>query len=452
MLLLLMHRLLTLNWRVLVRKKNARARHIPSRIKEEVGKYAHTYGTQAAIKRFKSKYPHYTFLRTTINNWKRKFNKKEGVPSESPTFRKAGRPNIVRDELVQKINKVIVGVRLSGAVISRRMVISIGNGVLKANDPNTLSEFGGTITLTEDWARSILRSMDWVKRKATTGKVEPSTQFLAEEKFTFQKAISTYVYDYDIPTDLIINLDQTPLSYVSPGKYTFNMKRAKHVAINGVDDKRQITATFAVSVSGDFLPMQLIYAGDTKRCLPKFPFPRSFHVTYTKNHWSNQVKVTEHFEKVIFPFLDQIKERKGYPKEQMLLVLMDTFKGQDNDELRKLCMSNNYIPHNLTNKFQPLDLSINKAAKAFISGKYNTWMTNEISKQIKRGIAPPDVKVSLNLSVIKPLHAKWIVDLHHYLKAEKAMILSGFRAAGISESIENAKSITEKVENPFKEL
>ena len=39
-----------------------------------------------------------------------------------------------------------------------------------------------------------------------------------------------------------------------------------------------------------------------------------------------------------------------------------------------------------------------------------------------------------------------------YLKAEKAMILSGFRAAGISEGIENAKSIIEKVENPFKEL
>ena len=126
--------------------------NIPSRIKEEVGKYAHTYGTQAAIKRFKSKskYPHYTFLSTAINNWKRKFNKKEVVPSESPTFRKAGRPNIVRDELMQKIKEVIVGVQLSGAVISRRMVISIGNGVLKANDPNTLSEFGGTITLTED--------------------------------------------------------------------------------------------------------------------------------------------------------------------------------------------------------------------------------------------------------------------------------------------------------------
>ena len=32
------------------------------------------------------------------------------------------------------------------------------------------------------------------------------------------------------------------------------------------------------------------------------------------------------------------------------------------------------------------------------------------------------------------------------------MILSGFRAAAIPEAIENAKSITEKAENPFKEL
>ena len=43
---------------------------------------------------------------------------------------------------------------------------------------------------------------------------------------------------------------------------------------------------------------------------------------------------------------------------------MDTFKGQDNDRLTELC-SENYCevviaPHNLTNKFQPLDISVNK--------------------------------------------------------------------------------------------
>ena len=131
---------------------------------------------------------------------------------------------------------MVIGVRLSGAEISRKMVISIGNGVLKAIDPNTLSEFGGHITLTDDWAKGILQSMDWVKRKGTTVKIEPSPQFLAEERFTFQKPIATIVYDHGIPRDHTTNLDQT--TYVSPGNYTFNLKVAKSVPVEGADDKR----------------------------------------------------------------------------------------------------------------------------------------------------------------------------------------------------------------------
>ena len=56
--------------------------------------------------------------------------------------------------------------------------------------------------------------------------------------------------------------------------------------------------------------------------------------------------------------------------------MMDTFKRQDNDEIRKFCAKNSceivIIPHNLTNKFQPLDINVNKAAKSFVSPKYNS--------------------------------------------------------------------------------
>ena len=79
-------------------------------------------------------------------------------------------------------------------------------------------------------------------------------------------------------------------------------------------------------------------------------------------------------------------------------------------------------------------------------------MANEIAKQLKKGIAPLDVKVPLLFSVIKPWHTKWIVDLYHHLKADKEMLVNGLRAAGISEAIENGQDITEKVENPFKKL
>ena len=93
--------------------------------------------------------------------------------------------------------------------------------------------------------------MDCVKRKRKTGIVKSYPKFLEEGKFTFQRAISKFASDHDIPRELVFNRDQTPLSYISPGKYTFDLKGSKLVPIKGVDNKRQITATFTVT----FLPI-----------------------------------------------------------------------------------------------------------------------------------------------------------------------------------------------------
>ena len=38
----------------------------------EVGNYAKVYGTKAALDKFQKKYSRHTFLRSSINNWKRK--------------------------------------------------------------------------------------------------------------------------------------------------------------------------------------------------------------------------------------------------------------------------------------------------------------------------------------------------------------------------------------------
>ena len=124
----------------------------------------------------------------------------------------------------------------------------------------------------------------WSKRKGTTGNVDPSPQFLAEEKFTFQRKISALVSEHDIPLSLIINIDQTPLAYVNTEKYTFRFKGAKNIPIKHADDKCHITATFNVRCTGEFLSIQLIYAGKTEQSLPKYSFPPSFSITFTENH------------------------------------------------------------------------------------------------------------------------------------------------------------------------
>ena len=51
----------------------------------------------------------------------------------------------------------------------------------------------------EDWSRGVLKSMNWVKRKGTTEKIDLSQQFLLEEKLTFQKKISGAIFYHDIP-------------------------------------------------------------------------------------------------------------------------------------------------------------------------------------------------------------------------------------------------------------
>ena len=124
-------------------------------------------------------------------------------------------------------------------------------------------------------------------------------------------------------------------------------------------------------------------------------------------------------------------------KEQYSLIVMDTFKGQDNAEIRALCLKNDcklvIVPHNLTDKLQPLEITINQKAKKFISHKFNTWSVDRVSEQLK------------------PLHVYWIVDIYTYLKQHKESILNRLDKAGITEAVKSANEKFARIENPFAE-
>ena len=50
--------------------------------------------------------------------------------------------------------------------------------------------------------------MNWTERKGTTGKIEPSKEFVLEEKLTSQKKISGVIFEHDIPKELQWNLSK----------------------------------------------------------------------------------------------------------------------------------------------------------------------------------------------------------------------------------------------------
>ena len=123
-----------------------------------------------------------------------------------------------------------------------------------------------------------------VRRMGNTASLPVAPALLAETKLDFQRKIKMIKEAYSIPDALIINLDQTPLAYLSTPNHTLEVRGTTSIPIVGKGKKLQITGTFTVTKDGTFLPMQLIYAGKTKRSTPQgIEFPHGFDVTSTSH-------------------------------------------------------------------------------------------------------------------------------------------------------------------------
>ena len=119
------------------------------------------------------------------------------------------------------------------------------------------------------------------KRRAST-KAKVSIKNFKEVKAQFLINIKAVVKFEEIPFDLTLNWDHTGIHYVRTSGVKGKKQKAKRIEIAGVDDKHQITAVFAGSLTGDFLPLQLIYKGTTQRCLPTLLFPPDWHITFSE--------------------------------------------------------------------------------------------------------------------------------------------------------------------------
>ena len=127
---------------------------------------------------------------------------------------------------------------------------------------------------------------------------------------------------------------------------------SNRVEIAGYEDKRQITTTFAVTLSGDFLNMQILYTVKADRCHPRHQFPSGFDIYHTPNHWSNEKTVVQFVKKVIIPYVEDTRQNLGTP-EQTAMFFYEVFSGQTtspvHDALEEANISYIYIPSGCTN-------------------------------------------------------------------------------------------------------
>ena len=98
------------------------------------------------------------------------------------------------------------------------------------------------------------------------------------------------------------------------------------------------------------------------------------------------------------------------------------------------------IPPNMIHVFQRLDLTINKFVKDFMKGMFSTSFTRQISRGLENGVELNDIEVDYRLSVLKPLHAKWLVEYVIICPPTRGKKLLSVVGTGIFDAIKLSSS------------
>jgi hypothetical protein len=119
----------------------------------------------------------------------------------------------------------------------------------------------------ESFVRKYLHTLGWSERCSMRAaqKLPDNFEQILSDAFLRQACI---IRDHGIPVPLRVNTDQTQTHYQMGGKRTWNKTGEKQVSTMGMDKKRTFTLVPSISASGELLPMQTIFHGQTSASCP----------------------------------------------------------------------------------------------------------------------------------------------------------------------------------------
>jgi hypothetical protein len=199
-----------------------------------------------------------------------------------------------------------------------------------------------------------------------------------------------------------------------------------------------------------------MYEGKTNRCHPPTAFPEEFDIWHTPNHWASSETSIRFVKNIILPYISATRKELKLGEEHMAVVIFDSFKGHKGSEMETLLQQHNIlsvlVPSNCTDLLQPLDLSVNKPLKDHLRSCFQSWYSEQVSKQLEGGKEPEDIKVDTKLTVVKPLSARWIISAYDYVRSQFSIIYGGFVEAGIVAALESDDKDEIEDEDPFQDL
>ena len=146
---------------------------------------------------------------------------------------------------------------------------------------------------------------------------------------------------------------------------------------------------------------------------------------------ANQQESIKFIEKLSVPYFTKKLQDLLLTVDQNTIIIFNVLTGQMTTDVKEVTKIHNLVlvnvPANMTKYYQVLNLTVNKYTKAFTRKKFNEPFAKEIHRQLDAGIPLEEVDVKLRLSVMNPIHAHWIVELHNHITTGegKENIMSG---------------------------
>ena len=211
------------------------------------------------------------------------------------------------------------------------------------------------------------------------------------------------------------------------------------MAVAGLTDKQKIMAVHCGTLTGDFLPSQVVHQGKTNRCQPTFDFPSHWHITHSPEHWSNESTMVDYIQEIIVPYISRVREDLQPSPYHPALAFYDAFKGQLTDAVTDPLEFNNIlvvtVPANCTNRLQPMAISLNKDVKYFLRRKFQVWCSEKLNVQLIQELEGDPI--NLMSATTKTERAKWLVRMFEHMQQNPSLIVSGFIHAGIPQALDN---------------
>ena len=107
-----------------------------------------------------------------------------------------------------------------------------------------------------------------------------------------------------------------------------------------------------------------------------------------------------------------------------------------------------FVPPDVAHIFQPLDLAINSKAKRVLNKKSEASYSQKVIKLLSEGSDVYAANITLDLSVMTPIHARWLISFYDHMQNQVDLIKQSFYMAGIYDAI--AMPLPE--EDPFIDL